>query len=66
MRARWDGVRDLVDVFADVDLVRIDGEFPSFSDDDRYIVHNDGFTGVAVCERDGSSKKSIYEVELFS
>ncbi|CAL8471581.1 g11123 [Coccomyxa elongata] len=49
----------------DVDLVRIDGQFPSFSDDDRYIVHNDGFTGVAVCERDGSNKKTIYKAPAF-
>lgn len=42
--------------------MRIDGAFPSFSDDDRYLVYNEGFTGVSVADRDGSNKKVIYKV----
>lgn len=52
----------LICALAGMDLVRIDGEFPSFSDDDRYIVYNPGFTGVSVAERDGSNQKNIYKV----
>lgn len=45
-----------------MDLVRIDGSFPSFSDDDKYILYNEGFTGVSAVARDGSHKQLIFEV----
>ena len=47
---------------AGVDLMRIDGSFPSFSDDDKYILYNEGFTGVSAVARDGSHKQLIFEV----
>jgi len=47
---------------AGVDLVRIDGSFPSFSDDDEYILYNEGFTGVSAVARDGSQKQLIFKV----
>ena len=47
---------------AGVDLMRIDGSFPSFSDDDEYILYNEGFTGVSAVARDGSHKHQIFEV----
>ncbi len=43
-------------------LVRIDGSFPSFSDDDEYILYNEGFTGVSAVARDGSQKQLIFKV----
>ena len=45
-----------------MDLVRIDGSFPSFSDDDAYILYNEGFTGVSAVARDGSNKQLIFKV----
>ena len=48
-----------------VDLMRIDGSFPSFSDDDKYILYNEGFTGVSAVARDGSHKQLIFEVFCF-
>ena len=42
--------------------MRIDGSFPSFSDDDKYILYNEGFTGVSAVARDGSHKQLIFEV----
>lgn len=45
-----------------VDLMRIDGSFPSFSDDDKYILYNEGFTGVSAVARDGSHKQLIFKV----
>jgi hypothetical protein len=50
--------------FAEVDLVRIDGTFPSFSDDDQYIVYNEDFAGVAAVRRDGSRRQQIYKVRV--
>lgn len=47
---------------AGVDLVRIDGSFPSFSDDDAFILYNEGFTGVSAVARDGSNKQLIFKV----
>lgn len=47
---------------AEIGLVRLDGSFPSFSDDDQYVVFNDGFTGVSAVKRDGSRKQVIYKV----
>ena len=47
---------------AGVDLVRIDGSFPSFSDDDAFILYNEGFTGVSAVARDGSHKQLIFKV----
>ena len=49
---------------AGVDLVRIDGSFPSFSDDDAFILYNEGFTGVSAVARDGSNKQLIFKVAL--
>ena len=42
--------------------MRIDGSFPSFSDDDAYILYNEGFTGVSAVARDGSNKQLIFKV----
>ena len=47
---------------AGVDLVRIGGSFPSFSDDDAFILYNEGFTGVSAVARDGSNKQLIFKV----
>ena len=49
---------------AGVDLVRIDGSFPSFSDDDAFILYKEGFTGVSAVARDGSNKQLIFKVAL--
>ncbi|CAL5224175.1 g6815 [Coccomyxa viridis] len=48
-----------------VDLMRIDGSFPSFSDDDKYILYNEGFTGVSAVARDGSHKQLIFKGPAF-
>ena len=45
--------------------MRIDGSFPSFSDDDKYILYNEGFTGVSAVARDGSHKQLIFEVRSY-
>jgi hypothetical protein len=47
---------------AGVDLVRIDGSFPSFSDDDAYILYNEGFKGVSAVASDGRNKQLIFKV----
>ena len=44
-----------------VDIVRIDGSFPSFSDDETHIIYNEGFTGVSAIRRDGSNKRLLYK-----
>ena len=51
---------------AGVDIVRIDGSFPSSSDDDEHIIYNHGFTGVSQIKRDGSGQRLLYKVELLS
>ncbi len=43
-------------------VVRIDGSFPSFADDDSRIVYNEGFTGVSTMRRDGSHKRLLHSV----
>ena len=53
-----------VHLLAGVDLVRIDGSFPSFSDDDAFILYNEGFTGVSAVARDGSNKQLIFKVDF--
>lgn len=45
-----------------MDVVRIDGSFPSFFDDDSHIVYNEGFTGVSAMRRDGSHKRLLHSV----
>ena len=47
---------------AGVDIVRIDGSFPSFSDDEAHIIYNEGFTGVSAIRRDGGHKRLLYKV----
>ena len=53
-------------MLAGVDLVRIDGSFPSFSDDDAFILYNEGFTGVSAVARDGSHKQLIFKAGFSS
>ena len=44
-----------------VDVVRVDGSFPSFSDDESHIIYNPGFTGVAAMRRDGSHQQLLHK-----